>query len=539
MKDANRYATSVANTENNFNHKNEQLSDTVVMHAKYIWAKSNQNDETWLPLWVHLEDALRASQVLWDEWVPLKIKSMIAKDLRLSENDAGKVVAWLAGLHDLGKATPDFSGRDRVAFSTPELYSRMNEYGFSYASLFNKRGDLKARYRHELAGCALLDNMIESTDINGDKAFTIAVTVAGHHGNPATEEARWHKGFIRDIISIEKDDVWNQSITITYDYINSLVPEAFSLIKQIQSLGIPQRSQILITSLITMSDWIASTDTIFPLIPFNNVPELGEKFDTVRYDIDLNQFDIPSRFTPPEEINTNWEELFSERFHIDSPTLHPVQLELYNLINNSELKSDIYIVEAPMGAGKTEAALIGSEILNNKTGGGGVFFGLPTMATSEALFSRVEDYLSSYSKETTPISLSLVHSKSILSSKYDKQKTSVENNTEGIIPEGWFQNTRMRLLNSFVVGTIDSFLMLSLKIKYSAWKHLGFASKTIILDEVHAADTYMMGYLCRSLEWAGFYECPVILLSATLDNDTRNKLIDAYEHGKSEGEKII
>ena len=52
-----------------------------------------------------------------------------------------------------------------------------------------------------------------------------------------------------------------------------------------------------------------------------------------------------------------------------------------------------------MGLGKTEAALIGVEELAVKSNRSGLFFGLPTQATSNGIFPRIADWLKGISED--------------------------------------------------------------------------------------------------------------------------------------------
>ena len=79
------------------------------------------------------------------------------------------------------------------------------------------------------------------------------------------------------------------------------------------------------------------------------------------------------------------------------------------------------IVEANMGEGKTEAALIAAEILAARFQCGGIYYALPSQATVNAMFTRVLDWVGHLpSDEQGQIgSLFLAHGKNNLNDEYE------------------------------------------------------------------------------------------------------------------------
>ena len=81
-------------------------------------------------------------------------------------------------------------------------------------------------------------------------------------------------------------------------------------------------------------------------------------------------------------------EMFEERFGF---LPNCVQREFMET-SEKTASAGIYILEAPMGLGKTEAALAAVEILAGKHGFGGIYFGLPTQATANGIFGRIKQW---------------------------------------------------------------------------------------------------------------------------------------------------
>ncbi|MGL0748790.1 CRISPR-associated helicase Cas3' [Secundilactobacillus paracollinoides] len=88
------------------------------------------------------------------------------------------------------------------------------------------------------------------------------------------------------------------------------------------------------------------------------------------------------------------------------------------------------------------------------------------------------------------------------------------------------------MLSQFTVGTIDQLLLMSVKQKHLFLRHLAFSGKVVVIDEVHANDSFMNQHLFKALNWLGAYHVPVIALSATLPKETRVNLLAAYYRGR-------
>jgi len=203
------------------------------------------------------------------------------------------------------------------------------------------------------------------------------------------------------------------------------------------------------------------------------------------------------------------------------------------------------IVEAPMGEGKTEAALYAADLAMCRGFARGLYVAMPTQATGNAMYKRVlSDYLRKRGHRGK-LNLQLVHSDALLARMAAEVK-------EGEIPEyvpesiseqadvdvqGWFTAKKRPLLAPFGVGTIDQSLLSVLQTKHWFVRLFGLAGKVVVFDEVHAYDAYMSTILERLLRWLAELGCTVILLSATLPEAKRAALAQAYS-GEQGGERV-
>ena len=117
-----------------------------------------------------------------------------------------------------------------------------------------------------------------------------------------------------------------------------------------------------------------------------------------------------------------------------------MQRNILDIVGKSE-NPGLFILEAPMGEGKTEAALASAEILAAKLHKKGVFFGLPTQATANGIFPRIQQWAEKQSDEDYH-SIQLKHGSSALNETFQKIQRGIpgdeEESESGLIVHSWF-----------------------------------------------------------------------------------------------------
>ncbi|WP_307623985.1 CRISPR-associated helicase Cas3' [Streptomyces sp. V3I7] len=487
-----------------------------------------------------MEDSAAVAGLLWERWLPAAVRAQVAAALPGGEVDAAALVGWLAGVHDIGKATPAF------ACQVEGLADVMRSQGLLMRSRQAMGPDRRVA-PHGLAGQVLLGEWLE--DRYGwppARTGQFAVTVGGHHGVPPEH------GQIKALFEHEEllrtpgpnGRVWR---TVQEELLDACA-DRFGVkgrLNEWASVKLPQPVQVLLTAMVIVSDWIASNPELFPYFP-----DAAGRNERERLTAAWEGLDLPEPWRAQEPAG-DAEDLFTSRFRLpENARVRPVQEEALRLARDME-RPGLMIVEAPMGEGKTEAALAVAEIFAARSGAGGVFFALPTMATGNAMFPRLLDWLSRLPGVVGGRhSVQLAHAKAALNEDFADvmarggRVAAVAVDEEGevasrqpgqrrrqgadLVAHAWLRGRKKAMLASFVAGTIDQLLFAGLKSRHLALRHLAVAGKVVVIDEAHAYDTYMSVYLDRVLSWLGAYGVPVVVLSATLPAARRGELVRAY-----------
>lgn len=497
--------------------------------ATTLWAKKRADDGTalWLPLIAHLTDTKNVINWLFNQWLSEHQRQLLITSF--SDEGTQKLVKALGFFHDIGKATPAFQTKKSYNGDPTldnQLVEKLIKVGFHHLDrlmLASPRDSPHAR-----AGEAILEKF--------GVPKSVAAIVGGHHGKPESVTPRRQlRDYTANYFQSDNDSLlqapWHEVQTELFNY--GLAIAGYQNVEEIPTVNQPQA--VILEGLVIMADWLASSEIIaanhsvkLPLFPLIRLDQSWADIDSQqRFQIAMGNWDVSGQWIPhrlavgqdPYRIRWGF-----------SP--HAVQLGMTKAIG-AMTDPGMVIVEAPMGIGKTEIALLAAEQVAYAEGCDGVYMGLPTQATTNAMFDRVNQWLAILAKsQHDNFAVNLMHGKAAFNQAYQQlpEAANIED-TGAVVVNSWFSGKKS-ILTKFSVGTIDQLLLMGLKQKHLFLKHLAFSGKVVIVDEVHAYDAYMNSYLEKAIEWLGAYRVPVILLSATLPAAKRRDLLYAYARGK-------
>lgn len=472
-----------------------------------LWGKSRGLTARY-PLICHLLDAAAAVEALWDTYLSPGLRAAIAAELHVDEDRARRLLAYLAALHDIGKCTACFQAQDQAGF----------------AQLIGYPGIEAEPVQHAFAAHVWLGQTLAASGYRvGRKsapAFRVAQLLGGHHGTffsfnhrefndplgtlPALGDGRWEEQ--------------RQAITVmVHELVGRPEPP-----RTISAAG-----GALACGVIILADWLVSQDSFLNGRIEDGLPERGDA-DCLKRHLARSRAMLP---TVLREAGLGRLTFKAGGFSDDFP-FFPNDLQKSISERLPELlDSDpgLLLIMAPMGEGKTEAALHAGRLMGEAAGMPGYFIGLPTMATSDQMLWRVHEFRERRIEGAD--SLTLLHSMAWLNTAYTAEGDEVDVLTKDPMATRWLRGNKRGLLAHLAVGTIDQALLAVLRGRHNVLRMLGLSGKVLVIDEVHAYDAYMQGLLKRLLEWLGALRVPVVLLSATLPAGVGRRLAEAYLAG--------
>lgn len=485
--------------------------------VRLLWAKTGPKD-TWHPLWCHMVDVGSVALRRFERTAPAQRRA-VAGWLGCDEELAGRLVAVLAALHDLGKCSPAFQGK------APARVAALRAEGVSAWPR-----DLEAPHPH--FGAEFGPYALQSVWGTGrpTKSLRFLVQCAAiHHGgyDPADGVPGALDWFGREA------KIW---LTMAFALCGT-VCEVFGVRTLPSEATAPQRKPRLfpwLAGFVSVCDWIGSSTERFPFAAADVGVRMYAKRSSKRAHDALDAIDLDARPRFPGRS-------FEARFGLQP---RPLQREVRALVDDVREGPVLLVVESPMGEGKTEAALDACAELVERLGLGGFFVGLPTQATSNAMHARVQAWIEAATGG--PVRVRLAHGSAWLRSSRSPVATGHRGDAapplggarvygpggdprgEALDAAAWFTSSKRALLEACGVGTIDQALLGVLPARHGFVRLGALSGRVVVLDEVHAYDAYTGHLLKRLVAWLGAQGACVILLSATLPSSTRREILDEW-----------
>lgn len=466
------------------------------------------------PLICHMVDTAMVVQCLWNEALPRQFRDEMSLLLG-GESQARATLCFFSACHDLGKASPGFVRRWTAARTALE------SNGLSFP-----RPTARA-VPHGYITALHLREELERDGVPRALSALLGAVLGGHHGLIPTQNKldETPRQFRRDMV--QEAESWRRLRAAIYMYVKRLTEAHFDGADWESILRSPSFLAKL-AGLTSVADWIASSEDHFPYIVRNS--------ETV---INVDSYASEARCRAKSALQllgwTKWhlpERPFSygELFRITD--LRPLQSAAARLAAEGLQGPSLILIEAPMGEGKTEAAFFLQDRLQAKSGQRGMYFALPTQATSNAMLDRVAGFLEKrYPGQR--VNLHLMHASAALEKRYQSLrlgsiKDEMSSEKAAVVAEEWFTPKKRGLLSSFAVGTVDQALVAVLWVKHGFVRLFGLSDKIVVIDEVHAYDVYTSALITRFVEWMKELGSSVILLSATLPSERRRALVSAF-----------
>ncbi len=443
-----------------------------------------------------------------------------------------RLCLYLLALHDVGKFSGEFQGL------LPDLAHRLSgrtplvRYGEPHGNL----------------GLALWRILAESPDFPVNLGIPVkecdpfclcdlptqlaplAYAVFGHHGKPPVMDKQEPKSFFAEVELDHATGFIQDAAGFFFAGYEGpgLDPEPYD-----EKTAAWNGASWTLAGLCVLCDWIGSNTEYFPYV--SRPMALAEYWNNHALPRARDAVARSGVLSPQGSPWRGFSALFPE---IAEPT--PLQAE----VSSREFPDGpcLLIFEDITGSGKTEAALAAVHRMMDRGLGQSLYVGMPTMATSNAMYERMgRNYRRLFTGDSLP-SLVLAHGARELSRAFTTsialentmaaRETTDEQDSAAAVCSAWLADNRKKaLLGAVGVGTLDQALLSVLPVRHQSLRLFGLRRGILVADEVHAYDAYTHRLLCTLLEFQAAAGGSAVLLSATLPVRMRKELVNAWRKG--------
>lgn len=459
----------------------------------HFWAKTTPEGEPGIAVFDHMVNVGCVARCIAEMW-PEVLEYFHFRS---------KEIGALAAIHDLGKISPGFQRKCKAW---------LEENGLIMVAR-NGCWDTAMELDHGKVSHSAIQEFLVQQDISRNIAQYLSAILGAHHGrikfypNPRGINPLFIKQTTEGHSGIEWNAERQKNARQTWRYFEA----------ESSFVTISDESPALwwLAGLASVADWIGSDERFFP-----------PKRNTDREDPSVLARDALSAigFQPIQFV---YDLSFHDLFHdSERPEIEWVPNEMQEKTVATVTGPGVYVVEAPMGMGKTEAALWAAYRLLLSRKATGIYFALPTQMTSNRIHLRMNEFL----RRISALTSRLIHGNSWLFQADCPIHPAATESHEATSDDAragrdWFASTKRALLAPFGVGTVDQALLGVVAAKHFFVRHFALAGKVVILDEVHSYDLYtgtLIETLIATLEGLG---CTVIVLSATLTGKRRGQIV--------------
>ncbi len=475
------------------------------MEVLRLWGKTAEGDD-FHPALFHMIDVGHVARLLLQPPATLRIRRVLAHALEVEDPD--DLLGWLPpviAFHDIGKISSLFQRQSAAQIQ------RLSSEGLEL-------GPQDAKLRHQQLSAAACGELVSRVPAFGPIALVFRDALAGHHGTFA------HVSLLNEAARFNRARETRAMAELRAQAIDRLL-EVFPVTgRPPEKVENSRVATAALTGFLILCDWLGSDEDCFraesgmSLADYLPVSRARAKGSVAR-----------TGFLDERPI-VQWSGFGSVFPGISEP--RPLQATIDRVPLPVSGEPSLHIIEAPTGEGKTEAALALARRIAASSLSDEFYFALPTTATSNQMHGRVRDYLDRiYGGQ---VAAKLIHGQAAL---YDESLTSRPYGNASDIESpaaavpSWFAPKKLALLAPFGVGTVDQAELTVLSARHYMLRLFGLAGKVVIIDEVHAYDTYMSTIIDHALWWFATIGTSVILLSATLPVARHRAMARAFLKG--------
>ena len=463
------------------------------------WGKTDKKSGGVHPLAHHSMD-VAAVFTRMSQLPVIRDRLKTAAEASLTDLDYQRLAA-LVFLHDIGKLHPGFQAKGWSA----DLWHRPTcshlKEGWAFLTLASRKLD-----GHPFGGT--MGQIMRW----GEAVGPLVAAAIAHHGQPVEQPSA---PTLRDWPYLPHYD-WREEADVMATALRRWFAGAF------ESGGkpLPDRPQLhhAFAGLVSLADWIGSDTRFFPF---------SEPFDP-SYDSTAQKAAVLALATigmDPGVLATHPAPDFSKLtgFRFEP---NPAQVTVGRVGPEARL----LILEAETGSGKTEAALWRFTQLLAAGAVSGLYFAVPTRAAARQLHGRVHSALRCVFGENAPEAVLAIPGM-LKAGDFEGQSlpgwhVRWDDDAKSA-PQRWAAEHATRFLAAPVaVGTVDQAMLAGLQVRHAHLRGSALSRSLLVIDEVHASDTYMTEILKRLLDGhlaTGGY---AMLMSATLGARARVRWTD-------------